>query len=271
MPSSAAGGREQEALGEDLADQPPARGADRRPDGHLALPRRGLREEHVRDVRAGDEQHEADRAEQDEERRAGRVVDARDLLRRDAQGPGAREGRLALERQAHRVHQLLRVGLRNARRQAPDAVEAARRGVALVGPQVIGQIDRFGVAVQLEAPRHDPDDGVRVVVEQDVAAEHVRVAAVAPLPDVLADDRHRRRPRPPIVVAKPAAETRLHAEHREEARRDEAAVDALGFGSTAHVILAGGVDLEAFEDGRLALPGQRLRAVGCCRRCPSRG
>ena len=51
--------REQQALGEELAHQPAARGAEREAHRHLALARRRAREQQVRDVRAGDQQHQA--------------------------------------------------------------------------------------------------------------------------------------------------------------------------------------------------------------------
>ena len=61
--------REQNALGEQLPDQPAAAGAEREPHRELALPRRGPRQQQVGDVRAGDQQHRAHRpAEQHRDR-----------------------------------------------------------------------------------------------------------------------------------------------------------------------------------------------------------
>jgi hypothetical protein len=59
---------EQGALGEELADQAGAARAERRPDGDLARARLRPRQQQVRHVDAGDQQHEADRAKQHEER-----------------------------------------------------------------------------------------------------------------------------------------------------------------------------------------------------------
>ena len=56
--------------------------AERETDRHLAMPRRRAREQHVRDVRAGDEQHEPDGAEQHQECRAD-VADDHGVERRD--------------------------------------------------------------------------------------------------------------------------------------------------------------------------------------------
>ena len=65
-----AGDAENDCLGEQLAQQPDAAGAESGTHGQLRLARRCAREEQVGDVCAGDEEHEADGAEQDEERRA---------------------------------------------------------------------------------------------------------------------------------------------------------------------------------------------------------
>ena len=56
----AADRREQQALGQQLADQPPARRAERQPDRDLLLPRRRTRQQQVGDVRAHDQQHQHD-------------------------------------------------------------------------------------------------------------------------------------------------------------------------------------------------------------------
>ena len=65
----AAGQRQHHALGQQLPNDAAAAGADRRADRDLALAARGAHEQQVRDVGAGDQQHKADRAQQDEQRR----------------------------------------------------------------------------------------------------------------------------------------------------------------------------------------------------------
>ena len=72
----AAGKREHEALGQDLRDQPSASGAERQAHRHFLLARERSREQQVADVGARDEQHEADRREQDDQRPLG-VADQR--------------------------------------------------------------------------------------------------------------------------------------------------------------------------------------------------
>jgi hypothetical protein len=60
--------REQEALGEQLTNDPAAAGTDRQTDRDLPFARRGSSEQEVGHVRAGDQQHQADRRHQHEQR-----------------------------------------------------------------------------------------------------------------------------------------------------------------------------------------------------------
>ena len=64
----AADRREQQALGQQLPDQPPARRAERQPDRHLFLPGRRARQQQVRDVGADDQQHQGDDDAEDRHR-----------------------------------------------------------------------------------------------------------------------------------------------------------------------------------------------------------
>ena len=82
MPSRAAERGEQQALRQQLPDQPASSGAERRAQRELAAPLRAAREQQVRHVHAGDREHQHHRAEDGEERRpdaAGQLV----LQRRD--------------------------------------------------------------------------------------------------------------------------------------------------------------------------------------------
>ena len=65
---SAAEHGQEDALGQELPQETPAAGAQRGAHRDLAVPRRHAGEEQVRHVDAGDEQDEADGAEQDEQR-----------------------------------------------------------------------------------------------------------------------------------------------------------------------------------------------------------
>ena len=50
-----------------MSDEPRAPRAERQAHGYLAGPRRGASEQQVGDVRAGDQQHEGDGAEEDQQ------------------------------------------------------------------------------------------------------------------------------------------------------------------------------------------------------------
>ena len=84
-PASAAGERHHQAFGQHLLDDARARRADRAPDRHFFLPAGGARQQQRRDVRARDEHHERDRAEQHEQRRP-HVADQRIAQRPQVRG-----------------------------------------------------------------------------------------------------------------------------------------------------------------------------------------
>ena len=100
--SSARGGaqqRQHDALDQQLADEPPAAGAQAEADGDLLLPRGGAGHQQVGDVRAGDQQHQADHAHQHHQRasspaRAGRTRPAAPGSSASA-WPGTARGRSA--------------------------------------------------------------------------------------------------------------------------------------------------------------------------------
>ena len=71
----AAGRGEEQALGQEQADDPAAGGSDRRPERHLPPPSRAPREEHVGDVHAGDEEDHRHRGEGDQKRGTGAAHD----------------------------------------------------------------------------------------------------------------------------------------------------------------------------------------------------
>ena len=72
-----AGEREQQRLGQALPDEMRPAGADGGADGHFARAGRATRQQQPRDVRTGNQEDEADGAEQDEQTRA---VVAHDLV-----------------------------------------------------------------------------------------------------------------------------------------------------------------------------------------------
>ena len=70
MPSDRADTRQQQAFGEQLANQAATSAADRHADRDLALPRRAARKQQVRHVGASDQQHHAHDRHQNDQRLA---------------------------------------------------------------------------------------------------------------------------------------------------------------------------------------------------------
>ena len=64
--------RQRHALGEQLPDDAPAAGADGGSQGNFTLAGRGTHQQQVRDVGAGNEQHEGDGGAENEQRRPAR-------------------------------------------------------------------------------------------------------------------------------------------------------------------------------------------------------
>ena len=131
QPKPAAERRQQHALGDELPHETPAAGAERAPNRHLPRATGGAAELKVRDVHADDQEHGADRREEDEKRRPRvereRVVQALE--------PHAhlrvRVGIRLLELRRDRRH----VGLRAIERHA--RLEPARRRASQCGRRAL--------------------------------------------------------------------------------------------------------------------------------------
>jgi hypothetical protein len=83
---------------------------------------------------------------------------------------------------------------RDARLEARDDVEpvhVARRGEVLRRPERRPQLGRAG-AREAVARRQHADDRVALAAQGDLRADHLRVAAEAPLPEAVAEDDRRR-------------------------------------------------------------------------------
>jgi hypothetical protein len=129
---NASGGGKHQALGEQLAHQPRAAGAERRPDADFALPCGGAREQEIGDIDARDEQHQQHGADQHEQRRPN-LADHQLLQRKDHHGTGGIALRLFfLQLGVDPAH--LAVGLieRDAVAQPPDRVGRAAARAARI-------------------------------------------------------------------------------------------------------------------------------------------
>ena len=256
----AAGRGEHEALDQELTDQPPAARAEGRPHGHLVPPAQRPREQQVGDVRAGDQEDEADRARQDRERRPHRT---RELV---AEGNDRhRSGRivggvLGSEPAADSIEVFAGLGEGDALFQASDrlqvlaAAAGVRRGrvVAERRPD-LGRLVEVRREQRLEGGRHHADDLEVLLVHPDLPADDGGVGAEAPPPERVAQDELAPRVRPVVRRLEAPAERRADAEQVEVVRADPHARDALGLAALRQRRLP-----EADDRGRLK--GARLVA-----------
>jgi hypothetical protein len=147
--------------------------------------------------------------------------------------------------QERRTH----LGLRRLRRAVfPEPAERHhRRGGARVGEgrgfvhgQRRPQLSLEVVDGELEARRHHPDDGVRLAVETQRAADHARVGGEAALPQPVAQQHHPRCARRRVGRLERAAELRPDAQKREGVARDPVPLRALrrDFAREAHAPVA---------------------------------
>ena len=177
-----------------------ASGAERAPDRHLALPHRRAREQQVRDVRAGDEQDEADRGEQRQQRRthvADQVVVQRDDAQRPSGGRGI-VGRVLRPQRRRRAH---RHAAAQRRRHAGLHAGRCRRSDVRAPDRLLRERRRdppgrrqTSTSVSVPRPGWRNDDGATPMIEYMSLSMRIRfrarsAAAEAPLPQRVADDR----------------------------------------------------------------------------------
>ena len=220
---AAADHRQEGALGEQLADQAAAGGAQRQPHGDLAPAPGGARQQQTGDVGAGDEQDEGDRAGEQQE-----------------EGPGI--GHHALL-QAHQLDPVVggvllaqvgghRLGLRprplevEPRPQAGDDAEEVETPRRPFGVELERHPD-VGLVAEREPAGEHADHGDRLAVEDDGATDDRRIAGEAPLPEAVADHRHPGRRRRLLVGVEQATGHRLHPQHRQQSGRGADTVEPL--------------------------------------------
>ena len=221
----AARDREHGALGEQLPNEAAAAGAERGTDRDLGLSRRRAGEHQVRHVGAGNQQHQADGAEQHEQRRAG-VADDVLAERRDREadvGIALGELRLQPSRDGRDVGR--RAIRRYARLQPPDDLDvpgtAVRHAEHLV---VLDRRPQLHARRVREAGGQNADDHVRLAVEREHAPDRRGAGAEPLLPELMTEQHDAGAARFVLLWAKRAPEDWLHAQHAEQARAHLSAV-----------------------------------------------
>ena len=195
--------RQHDRFRQQLTHDPPASRAEGHADGQFAAARGEARHLQVRDVDAGDQQHERHRPEQDQQQRAHRLRavllqadrarERADVRRECAFRPecaGGRDRRIVHQRRQFRFRAFLRHAWLHAAQQEEKRVPA---GVA--GP-AIGQKDvRFRQRAdpdhrpEAEVRRQHADDGTGEAVDGDGLSDDRRIGLERRAPQPIADDR----------------------------------------------------------------------------------
>ena len=223
---------QQQALGEQLGDEPPAGGADGDADRDFAPAPRGAGEQKIRDVDAGDEQHEKHRAHYQQQGRLHLTViggveglhfNAPALVRLRM-----RQGEIAGE-DVHR-----RLCLRDG-----EAVSYTRLGLQVVRSGAAGLASffrrenernedvHFLVPGEAERAGHHADDGIAFLVEGDGFAEDRRIGVITSLPETVSDDGFAVVALLHLIGPEKASQRGLDAEHRQQFGGSADAIHAL--------------------------------------------
>ena len=224
-----------QALDEPLRDRPAARLTEGAADGEIEAASGGPHEQQIREVRAGDEQEQADGAEQHQQRPPESVAD--DVLdeRDEAGAPAALAGRHR-RRDLRRDRLQLAIGRldRHAGRESREDVELVVQAV-LRGHVGLHRHRDLDVAGQRQADRRHADDGVGLPVELQRLADDVGPAAEVPAPEPVRDDRDSRAVRAVLVRGEVAPLGHPHTECVEEIGRDPPHLDQLWVGAPGQV------------------------------------
>ena len=210
-----------DGFGEQLTEQPDAAGTERRSDRQLRLTRGGARQEQVGDIRAGDQQHEANGAEKHEERRshvAHDHVGERHGVERQ-RVVGLTERHLQLTADSPQV--VIDLRERDARLGTADdrqeLTAPALRGRRAEGVVVNERRIHIRVVEQPGAGREHADDLDRRAADPDPAAEHTAIAAELALPEPIVEHGH---PFVPWLSCRPATDLGRARRPHPGSRRD---------------------------------------------------
>ena len=262
-----------ERLGEQLPREAPARGAEGRPQGHLARARRGAGQQQVGDVRAGDQQDQRHGAKGGERRNLH-------LVRREIvpQRPHVRAPALVLgvgrgEPVRHGAQLFARPLDRHTRLEPPEKLQIPRAPGRIVRKWRQRDVRHLQEG-EVHVGRQHADDRVRPAVDADGPTDDGRIGLVAAPPELIGQDDDRSGARLVVSRVDLSTERRDDAEHAEQARAHGSARDPLGIraaGQRQAAILDGD---ERVEGGRLALPVEevavRRRRPAAARGAPHR-
>ena len=254
--------RERHALGEQLAEKPRPGRANRRAHGDLARSHGAAREQQVREVGAGDQQHEGHGAEQDQHRTPD-LPDQHFAQRRQADRHPSVQRLLADDVLRHSIE----VGGRGCRRRARLEPAEHVEEIVAVRVHVVAGLERHRhehlqvAAEERERRREHADDGVRLGVQRDAGAHDVGIRAETALPQAVREHHHAMRA--PLFVRgdETAAHHRRCAKRAEETRRSDHPREALGLLTAGEVE---GARIVRIEEVECAVPLSKGVKVGWC-------
>ena len=223
---------EHEAFGQKLADDSGATGAERRPDGYLAPAPRRPRQQEVRHVRAGNEQHERDARHHEHEDERHFPRQKRVTQRAQPGDPAFIRARiLRSEAPGDRIELLARLRHRDAWLQPAKCEEPAE--VPLILRDQRHERDPQPLIVRKREPlRHDPHHRVGLAVHKDGLPDDVLASAIPMHPDVVAQQDDVRRAFAVVHRGEVAATNRVRTEHRKQIPRHTGTEVPLRFAMT---------------------------------------
>src|SRR6185369_17479029 len=204
--------REQQTLDEHLSHNGPTSCAERGPNRDLLASHCRLRQKQIRDVRTRDQQHEPNRAKQNQHRQT-QIADVVSMQRaRDK----AETFVCARVFSGQSLPDPCEIGIRalnaDAGLQTSDQSEiviaASTRLVGLHGPR---RPQLSLTKWKEEAARHYADDRIRFSIKRDVAIDDRGIAIEASLPERVTQNNHVLLPRLIFIREERAAECRRHA------------------------------------------------------------
>ena len=242
-PDNATDHREHEAFRQQLPRNPSRSRAERCVNGQFLLAPLGAHEEQIGHIGTGDQQDNADRAEQDPQHPANvsnHVLREWPHVRPEAHllehllGESRWQWETLPHERNHPRDVCVRLRNRDSRFEPGDSL------VAEVADEHLGTIDtewqdelRIGVQ-KLEAGGKNPDDFARRAIDGNLPTDDRRIAPELAYPVRIREHRPLGRLRRIVVSGEPTAEYRLNPEHRERAIGDRQHVDTFRFADAGH-------------------------------------
>ncbi len=244
--------REYHAFRQELTQQPPAAGAERRADRELPLARLRACEHEVRQVGARNEQHETHRPLQNPERSPQapdqivlQPVEPETVPFEIRHVSASALGRPLLQ---HRLKIGPRLCEADAVLEPPDEVEEMTAAVTGVrGVERQRQPHLNSLVVNVEPRRHDSDDPRGRSVDGDCTADDGFVAVERRAPQLARENRDVLCLGQRVLACEVPSADRGHTEHGHQLRRDDRGVDAARLILRAEIHRAGAVPTDLLK------------------------